>query len=132
RGVLFKGGSYLSNLSDVTAVAFDKTGTLTTGKPVVTEAYFGNEVTEEQQIEFENIIVSMESKSNHPLAQAIINHYEDIRPTEIEVENIVGVGLIATAAKQTYKSGKPNAYEVIPPRIAQQTQIFERVGNTFV
>src|SRR5690625_360526 len=35
RGVLFKGGSYLSNLSDLTAVAFDKTGTLTVGKPVV-------------------------------------------------------------------------------------------------
>src|SRR5699024_3998208 len=50
RGVLFKGGSYLSNLSDLTAVAFDKTGTLTTGKPVVTEVYFGNEVTEEEQI----------------------------------------------------------------------------------
>src|SRR5699024_5183 len=34
RGVLFKGGSYLSNLADLQAVAFDKTGTLTTGKPV--------------------------------------------------------------------------------------------------
>lgn len=132
RGVLFKGGSYLSNLSDVTAVAFDKTGTLTTGKPVVTEAYFGNEVTEEQQIEFENIIVSMESKSNHPLAQAIINHYEDIRPTEIEVENIIGVGLIATAEKMTYKIGKPNSYEVIPPDIEKQTEIFESVGKTVV
>src|SRR5699024_783187 len=82
RGVLFKGGSYLSNLSDLTAVAFDKTGTLTTGKPVVTETYFGNEVTEAAQQQFEEIIVSMESKSNHPLAQAIIQHYEDIQPLE--------------------------------------------------
>src|SRR5699024_8225686 len=57
RGVLFKGGSYLSNLSDLTAVAFDKTGTLTTGKPVVTETYFGDDVTEEQQKSFEKIIV---------------------------------------------------------------------------
>src|SRR5690625_2403199 len=73
RGVLFKGGSYLSNLSDITAVAFDKTGTLTTGKPVVTEVYLGNDVTEDQQKVFNEIIVSMESKSNHPLAQAIIN-----------------------------------------------------------
>src|SRR5699024_1396716 len=99
---------------------------------VVTEAYFGNEVTEEQQIEFENIIVSMESKSNHPLAQAIINHYEDIRPTEIEVENIIGVGLIATAEKMTYKIGKPNSYEVIPPDIEKQTEVFESVGKTVV
>lgn len=132
RGVLFKGGSYLSNLSNVTAVAFDKTGTLTTGKPVVTEVYFGKEVTEEQQIEFENIIVSMESKSNHPLAQAIINHYEDIRPTDIEVENTIGVGLIATAAETTYKIGKPNSYEVISPDIEKQTQMFEHEGKTVI
>src|SRR5699024_6688358 len=65
RGVLFKGGSYLSNLADLTAVAFDKTGTLTTGHPIVTETYFGDDVTEEQQKAFEQIIVSMESKSNH-------------------------------------------------------------------
>src|SRR5690625_1331303 len=130
RGVLFKGGSYLSNLSDVTAIAFDKTGTLTTGKPVVTEAYFEKEVTEEQQIEFESIIVSMESKSNHPLAQAIINHYEDIQPTDIEVQNIIGVGLIATYTKTTYKIGKPNSYEIIPPDIEKQTEMFERFGKT--
>src|SRR5690625_3713808 len=95
RGVLFKGGSYLSNLSDLKAVAFDKTGTLTTGKPVVTETYFGDDVTEEQQKSFEKIIVSMESKSNHPLAQAIIKHYGDIVPGEMEVANIIGVGLVA-------------------------------------
>src|SRR5699024_11370429 len=51
QGVLFKGGSYLSNLSDLSAVAFDKTGTLTTGKPVVTEVYFGEEIKEAQQRE---------------------------------------------------------------------------------
>src|SRR5699024_744407 len=96
RGVLFKGGSYLSNLYDLTAVAFDKTGTLTTGKPVVTETYFGEEVTDEQQRKIEEIIVSMESKSNHPLAQAIINYYDEITPIELEVENIIGVGLVAT------------------------------------
>src|SRR5699024_4664291 len=82
RGVLFKGGSYLSNLSDLNAVAFDKTGTLTTGKPVVTETYFANEVSEAEQVTFEQVIVSMESKSNHPLAQAIIKHYDEIVPSK--------------------------------------------------
>lgn len=132
RGVLFKGGSYLSHLSELTAVAFDKTGTLTTGKPVVTETYFGNKVTDEQQIEFEKIIVSMESKSNHPLAQAIINHYNFIEPMEIEVENIIGVGLIATFGELTYKIGKPSSYHVIPEDIIQQTEIFEQEGKTVV
>lgn len=132
RGVLFKGGSYLSNLSDVTAVAFDKTGTLTRGKPVVTETYFGKEVTETQQKELEKIIVSMESKSNHPLAQAIIKHYGDIVPAEMEVENIIGVGLIAVSGETTYKIGKPNSYRVIPHDVKQQTEIFEHEGKTVV
>lgn len=132
RGVLFKGGSYLSNLSDVTAVAFDKTGTLTTGNPVVTETYFGNEVTEEQQKAYEQIIVSMESKSNHPLAQAIINYYGDITPTNIEVENIIGVGLVATSGQSIYKIGKPSSYHAISEDIHKQTEVFEHEGKTVV
>src|SRR5699024_6754039 len=132
RGVLFKGGSYLSNLSDLKAVAFDKTGTLTTGKPVVTETYFGDDVTKEQQKSFEKIIVSMESKSNHPLAKAIIKHYGDIVPGELEVANIVGVGLIATYGKTTYKIGKSDSYHFIKKDIKKQTETFEREDKTVV
>ncbi len=132
HGVLFKGGSYLSNLSDLTAVAFDKTGTLTTGKPVVTETYFGDDVTEVAQKEFEQVIVSMESKSNHPLAQAIIQHYDNITQHEMEVENVIGVGLVATTGGLTYKIGKPSSYAVIPIDIQKQTEIFEHEGKTVV
>lgn len=132
HGVLFKGGAYLSNLSDVTAVAFDKTGTLTTGRPVVTETYFGNDVTKEQQVKFEEVIVSMESKSNHPLAQAILDHYSDLTPTELEVENIIGVGLIATSGENIYKIGKPSSYHVIPEDIKRQTEAYELEGKTVV
>lgn len=132
QGVLFKGGSYLSNLSDLTAVAFDKTGTLTTGKPVVTETYFGDNVTAEEQANFEKVIVSMESKSNHPLAQAIIQHYQGISSIDMDVENIIGVGLVGTYQKDTYKIGKPSSYAVIPNDIKRQTETFENEGKTVV
>lgn len=132
RGVLFKGGSYLSNLSDLTAVAFDKTGTLTTGKPVVTETYFGDDLSLEEQNKFEQIIVSMESKSNHPLAQAIIKHYDEVTASEIEVENVIGVGLVAHTNEMTYKIGKPSSYEIIPADIQKQTEVFEHEGKTVV
>ena len=132
RGVLFKGGSYLSSISDLTAVAFDKTGTLTTGRPIVTEVYFGSEVTERQKQEFEKIIVSMESKSNHPLAQAILKHYDEITPDELEVENIIGVGLMAMSGNTAYKIGKPKSYNVIPEDIRKQTEVFEHEGKTVV
>lgn len=132
RGVLFKGGSYLSNVSDLAAVAFDKTGTLTTGKPVVTETYFAEEVTKERQTEYELLIVSMESKANHPLADAIINHYDKIVAVDMDVENIIGVGLVATYENQTYKIGKPSSNKAIPEDIQKQTEIFEYEGKTVV
>src|SRR5690625_3000318 len=132
QGVLFKGGSYLSNLSDLTAVAFDKTGTLTTGKPVVTEVYFTNGVTEEQQKEYEKMIVSMENKSNHPLAQAILNYYSDVVADDIEVENIIGVGLVATSGQSSFKIGKSSSYHIIPNDIQKQTETFEEEGKTVV
>src|SRR5699024_2554944 len=125
-------GSYLSNLSDLAAVAFDKTGTLTTGKPVVTETYFGDDVTDEERKAYEKMIVSMESKSNHTLAQAIIKHYSDVAPIELEVEKIIGVGLLAVHEQTTYKIGKPNSYNVIPTDIEKQTEVFEHEGKTVV
>src|SRR5699024_6018824 len=103
RGVLFKGGSYLSNLSELTAVAFDKTGTLTTEKPVVTDTFFSSIVTADEQQQYEQLIVSMESKSNHPLAQAILRHFDTITPIEFDVENVIGVGLVGHYEDVTYK-----------------------------
>src|SRR5690625_5176078 len=132
QGVLFKGGSYLSNLSDLTAVAFDKTGTLTTGKPVVTDVYFVNELGEKEQKTYEEIIVSMESKSNHPLAEAILNHYEDVSPLEMDVENLVGVGLVGTYNNETYQIGKPSSIDVVSENIERQTEQFEFEGKTVV
>ncbi|WP_153722718.1 heavy metal translocating P-type ATPase [Sporosarcina cascadiensis] len=132
RGVLFKGGSYLSNLADLKAVAFDKTGTLTTGKPVVTNTYFGDGVTDEEQQAFIQTIVSMESKSNHPLAQAILQYFDEVAPLEMEVENLIGVGLIAKAGDATYKIGKPSSYGTISAALQKQTEVFEEEGKTVV
>src|SRR5699024_116686 len=132
RGVLFKGGVHLSNVSDIRAVAFDKTGTLTTGRPVVTETYFKQGINDEDIKLYESIIVAMESKSNHPLAQAIINHYHMLDPMEIDVENIIGVGLVARYKNQEYKIGKPTSIEIVSEDINKQTEQFEHEGKTVV
>src|SRR5699024_9212993 len=94
--------------------------------------YFGVDVTEEDAEGYTNIIVSMESKSNHPLAQAIIQHYDSITPEELEVENIIGIGLIAKKSDQTYKIGKPSSYDIVPEDIQKQTSEFENDGKTVV
>ncbi len=68
KGILFKGGVHLENLSHLQAIAFDKTGTLTKGKPEVTDIAVREGMSNE---EFLHIVGSIESYSNHPLAQAI-------------------------------------------------------------
>src|SRR5699024_2240864 len=72
-GVLSKGSTYLSQLSDIKAISFDKTGTLTKGKPEVTDYYFTDSINEEKIID---IIVAFEKESNHQLANAILNKFE--------------------------------------------------------
>jgi Cd2+/Zn2+-exporting ATPase len=68
HGILFKGGLHLENLGNLKAIALDKTGTLTKGKSEVTDVVVRDGMTKE---EFLYIVGSIESYSNHPLAQAI-------------------------------------------------------------
>ncbi len=69
RGVLFKGGIYVENAATVRVIAFDKTGTLTVGKPQVTNIHPLADVTEDELLA---LATAVESKSEHPLAQATI------------------------------------------------------------
>ncbi|HUM70961.1 MAG TPA: heavy metal translocating P-type ATPase [Chloroflexota bacterium] len=69
RGVLFKGGVYVENAATARVIAFDKTGTLTVGKPQVTDIHPLAEVTEDELLA---LATAVESKSEHPLAQATI------------------------------------------------------------
>ncbi len=70
NGVLFKGGVHLENAARVDAIAFDKTGTLTYGRPVVTDIISLNGVNENDLL---RLVASAELRSEHPIAQAIIN-----------------------------------------------------------
>ncbi|QIB69301.1 cadmium-translocating P-type ATPase [Aminipila butyrica] len=132
RGVLFKGGSYLSNLSDLRAIAFDKTGTLTQGQPVVTDVFFDSSVSEGSKENYLDIIASMEKKSNHPLADAILKHLSESKNLDLDVENLVGIGLVAKYNGIDYKIGKPSSYKTVSSEIKQYTEDFESNGKTVV
>ena len=68
KGVLIKGGKALEDLGMITTIAFDKTGTLTEGKPKLT-----NVITFKgfKETDFVQLVLEVESLSNHPLAKAI-------------------------------------------------------------
>jgi Cd2+/Zn2+-exporting ATPase len=68
KGVLIKGGRALEDLGEITTIAFDKTGTLTEGKPKLTNIIPLNNF---DKNEFVQLVLEVESLSNHPLAKAI-------------------------------------------------------------
>jgi Cd2+/Zn2+-exporting ATPase len=70
KGVLIKGGRALEDLGSLTTIAFDKTGTLTEGKPKLISTLPLNGF---DQNEFLEMVMDVESLSNHPLAKAITN-----------------------------------------------------------
>jgi P-type Cu+ transporter len=75
NGILIKSGEALETAYKIKAIVFDKTGTLTHGKPVVTEAEaFGGF----EQAELVRLAAALERSSEHPLAEAIVNHATDI------------------------------------------------------
>jgi len=78
HGVLIKGGAYLEALAKVRAFAFDKTGTLTYGQPIVVELRsFDCQHTAEKECEscddVLQLAAAVERRSEHPLAQAVVN-----------------------------------------------------------
>src|SRR5690606_14394243 len=68
KGVLIKGGKALEDLGTISTIAFDKTGTLTEGKPKLTHVIPFKDFNE---TDFLQLVLEVESLSNHPLAKAI-------------------------------------------------------------
>lgn len=129
QGVLSKGSTYLSQLADIKAIAFDKTGTLTKGKPEVTHTYFMESADEAHLID---VIIAMESESNHPLATAMLQAFTAREKLALTVKNEIGKGLTATANQDSYRIGKPSTLEKVPEKIAQLHAQWAAEGNTVV
>lgn len=128
NGILFKGGSYISLLADVKAVAFDKTGTLTEGKPVVVDV----SLDDSQKDTLINVIVAMEKTANHPLATAILDYFDASQTLDIEVENVIGKGLNASYEGHHYMIGAPTQFETVPAHYEEILNKYQSEGKTVV
>ena len=90
NGILFKTSEALENLGKTKIIALDKTGTITSGQPQVTDIC-PNEISEE---EFLDKAFSLEKKSEHPLAGAIVRRAEGRSFSEVnDFKAIAGNGL---------------------------------------
>ena len=97
KGVLIKGGRALEDLGSLTTIAFDKTGTLTEGKPRLTNALPLNGFDKK---EFMELVLDVESLSDHPLARSITKDLKDEYKIEnnnrsSNMESIQGKGVMA-------------------------------------
>ncbi len=111
-GILFKTAASLEATGRTQIVALDKTGTITSGEPKVTdivpdETFF--EGTGNNAGKLLAIAASVEAKSEHPLAKAIMERAktDEIAVAEVtEFSAVVGNGLTATLAGKMIKAGK--------------------------
>ena len=81
NGIIVKGGEYFDKLNELKTVAFDKTGTLTEGRFRIEEIH-SESLPEEKFMEY---LLAAESRSNHPLAKAIIQG-RDLSEIDAKIE----------------------------------------------
>ncbi|WP_375090866.1 heavy metal translocating P-type ATPase [Peribacillus sp. RS7] len=116
HGVLIKGGVHLEETGALKAIAFDKTGTLTKGVPEVTDFKVLSDVLNEQEVLA--IAAALESRSQHPLATAILqkaaNHDVDYHSVVVEdFTAITGKGIKGKINQEIYYIGKPHLFEEV-------------------
>lgn len=135
NGVLFKGGAYLEAMASVKAIAFDKTGTLTVGKPAVTDMVSACELGENDLL---RVAASVEARSEHPLAKAIVESAEQRHLALSEVEDfqaMTGQGIAARLDNHEVHVGSVRYLEQhdhIPHHLAEHLEHFELEGKTVI
>jgi len=102
NGILFKGASYLDEMTKVNTVVMDKTGTVTKGVFKIKEI----KAIDWEEPEFMQYLMAMEEQSTHPIAKAIMEYKADGEDFQAyEVSEIAGKGLKGTVNGKTVLVG---------------------------
>lgn len=121
-GILFKGGEHLEQTRYINTVVIDKTGTITNGNPELTDVYVTEGMSERLFLSF---LGSIERKSEHPIAQAIVQgirkrgiELRDVRQFEAipgyGVKGIVNQKEVIVGTRQLMEQYKMNISTVVP------------------
>ncbi len=121
NGLLIRNAEILENTSKLKTIVFDKTGTITLGKPIVTDYI------KLKEIDFDDILYSIEAKSSHPLAKSIINYLNKENSLDIgDVKVIEGEGLVAKYNNKIYYVGN---YKGLANRGLENAEIKEKIDK---
>lgn len=132
NGILFKTAAALEEAGKADIVLLDKTGTITSGEPVVTDI-IPNEITEDELLKS---AYSIEIRSEHPLAKAIVSYgtehgYSAVEPQKFEV--LRGAGIAATLDNKRYIAGNLRLCETycdIPEKLLALSEKLADEGKT--
>ena len=138
NGVLVKGGAHLENLGTLKAIAFDKTGTITNGKLEVVEILdFRSQIGDRSEIL--SLIASVEGRSGHPLAQAVVRaaHSRTLPLLGVgEVHSLNGRGLRSSLDGKPLLVGSLSLMEehgvIVPDLHRREIDRFQDEGKTMV
>mgnify|MGYP001422366465 FL=1 len=96
NNILIKDAESLELGHKVNAIILDKTGTITEGKPLVTDIHWKG--TLENKVDLKQFLLAIEAQSEHPLAEAVVNHFKEENIEKVEIasfESITGKGVQA-------------------------------------
>src|SRR5215218_1082631 len=131
RGILVKGGAALEAGGRLKALAFDKTGTLTEGRPIVSRTVALNGKGEAEVL---TLAASLERRSEHPLAHAILTAADGtgLRPVS-GFRSVAGRGAEGEVDGKRYLIGNPRLFAergIALDGSAEALEAIERAGET--
>ena len=134
-GVLIKGGEALQRAGDLDTIVLDKTGTVTEGRPTVTDLVLAP-ATSRRYDDVLRLIASLESLSEHPLADAVVRHARD-RGTTLAVpeafESVTGrgaAGVVEGTALAVGNTALMAEYAIDPAPLAGAAERLAADGKT--
>ncbi|MHC1704094.1 MAG: heavy metal translocating P-type ATPase [Tenuifilaceae bacterium] len=136
NNILIKDAESLETAHKINVVVLDKTGTITEGKPDVVEFIWTENIADKKI--YNEILFSIESLSEHPIAEAIVRHLNEFEKTIIKVDHFeafAGMGIKIKVNGNIYQVGSEKLIENIAntdETFKNKTLQWERDGNTVV
>ena len=129
NGILFKTAVSLEETGKMDIVALDKTGTITSGEPRVTDVIPSGGVTEKELV---SLALSLEKKSEHPLAKAVLLYAKEQQidaPEAADFQALPGNGLSGTLDGASLAGGSFSYISGHTTVSAQEQASFERLAS---
>ncbi|MBE9112918.1 heavy metal translocating P-type ATPase, partial [Nodosilinea sp. LEGE 07298] len=135
QGILFKNGAQLEQIGRIRAIAFDKTGTLTTGNLQVVDVL----ATQPEPTQLLQVAAALESLSEHPIAEAIVQAacQQDLTwPSATNGQAQAGLGITADLDGYRAVVGKAAFVQTqvkdVPSNLVEPSQQWESEGKTVI